>query len=304
MEIGGVAGASSIGLSVVIPARNAARFIGAQLEALTRQRSTEPWEVVVADNGSTDGTAAVAASFRTRFQNLRIVSAPHVRGAGHARNEGARAAAGELLAFVDADDIVGEGWVEAMTCAIPEHGFVASRFEYGRLNPDRENWIRNGPQVGALQTLHYPPHLPHAGGSGLGIRRELHEAVGGFDETLPFVQDTDYCLRIQQRGTALRLADGAVVHVRHRDNLRGLFRQSERWARYNTRLYTIHGADTAPPAGVWAVYARRWRILLRRATRIRTRHQLAIWFVQLGTQIGLLEGVIMYRVPPIIFPPL
>src|SRR6266545_10527 len=105
-------------LSVVVPCFNSAKTIAIQLEALANQTWSEPWEVIVADNGSTDSSVAIAESYKKRLPHLRIVDASDRRGAGHARNVGAAAAAGDLLAFCDADDEVAPGWLSAMGQAL------------------------------------------------------------------------------------------------------------------------------------------------------------------------------------------
>src|SRR4051812_28957961 len=92
-------------VSVVIPARNAARLLPLQLAALAKQTYAGTWEVVVADHRSADGTARVASEWAARLPCLRVVSVGRRGGANVARNEGARAARGEVLAFCDADDV-------------------------------------------------------------------------------------------------------------------------------------------------------------------------------------------------------
>src|SRR5690349_18587996 len=101
-------------LSVVIPCYNSATTLGDQLTALAGQRTRYSWEVLIADNGSRDDTVAVATAFRNRMPLLRIVDASSRRGAAYARNAGARAACGAALLFCDADDVMGEGYLEAM----------------------------------------------------------------------------------------------------------------------------------------------------------------------------------------------
>src|SRR5258708_12899377 len=80
-------------LSVVIPCLNAGDVLARQLEALATQAWDGTWDVIVADNGSTDETREVAASFDPRLPSLRIVDASDQRGRQHARNVGARVAA-------------------------------------------------------------------------------------------------------------------------------------------------------------------------------------------------------------------
>lgn len=80
-------------LSVIIPCLNAAATIDQQLEALTQQTTT-PWEVIISDTGSTDGTLDIIRRYSDRLPRLKIVDASGRRGAGHARNEGVKAATG------------------------------------------------------------------------------------------------------------------------------------------------------------------------------------------------------------------
>lgn len=104
-------------VSVVMPCLNAAGTLAAQLDALARQRTTARWELIVSNNGSTDGSQALVQRWRDRLPHLRLVDSSSRRRVGAARGAGARAARGELTLTCDADDIVGEHWIEAMTRA-------------------------------------------------------------------------------------------------------------------------------------------------------------------------------------------
>ena len=93
-------------LSVIIPCYNAEQTIGGLLESLARQGWPESWEVIVADNGSTDRSVVVTDKYKDHVSNLRIVDAFDKRGRSYARNVGARYAMGDSLVFCDADDEV------------------------------------------------------------------------------------------------------------------------------------------------------------------------------------------------------
>jgi glycosyltransferase involved in cell wall biosynthesis len=105
---------------VIIPAKDVADVLGRQLEALASQRTSIHWEVVIADNGSTDRTVEVAAAWRDRLPALTIVDAGSRRGAGHARNEAVTRSSGRIPAFCDADDVVCETGVQAYDDALQE----------------------------------------------------------------------------------------------------------------------------------------------------------------------------------------
>jgi glycosyltransferase involved in cell wall biosynthesis len=196
-------------ISVIIPCFNAANTICQQLDALCNQ-SLSPWEVIVADNGSTDGSQAIVEQYKNRLPNLQLIDASGQRGASHARNKGAQAATGEYLAFCDADDVVSPQWLAALNDAFHEHDFVASCFDYQLLNSTANSTV----QASSLQNFRVP-FLPFAGGCGLGVKRQLHEMVAGFDENMTHLEDVDYCLRIQLLGTPLTFVQNAIVHIRY-----------------------------------------------------------------------------------------
>jgi glycosyltransferase involved in cell wall biosynthesis len=282
-------------LSVIIPCLNAAVTIATQLEALASQAWSEPWEVIIADNGSTDETLQIVERYRERLPNLRVVDASDRRGAAHARNIGAHAALGDVFAFCDADDEVAPGWVAAMGKALSKYDFVASRFDIEKLNAA---WVCRGhwnPQRDGIQQYRYPPYLPHAGGSGLGVKRVHHEAVGGFDESLTRLEDTDYCWRIQLTGPELHFVPDAVVHVRYRDTLRGSFRQARLWGEYNVLLYKRYQPWGMPKLS-WKDGVIGWKRLLKGLPRISSRASLTMWVRRFAWRIGRLQGCIKYRV--------
>ena len=283
-------------LSVVIPCLDAAATLPAQLAALAAQQHAGEWEVIVADNGSRDGSRAVAESFREHLPSLRVVDAGDRPGQAHARNAGAAAAKGDALLFVDADDEVAPGWLAAMAAALAEHPFVACRYDNETLNPE---WVREthlNPQRDGVTVYDYPPYLPHAGGGGLGIRRSLHESVGGFDETLPALEDTDYCWRVQRAGHGLAFAPDAVVRIRHRLDLRSLFRQGWRFGRWNVAMYKRYRPLGMPRLGVTPGLLRWAKLLLVTPLMLLTRRGRARWTWLMGWRLGRLHGCLAERV--------
>jgi len=281
-------------VSVIIPCRDGEATLGEQLSALADQRWSGEWEVVVADNGSRDGSRRVAESFASRLPALRVVDAGDRAGAAHARNRGAAAANGDLLLFCDADDVVGSGWLAAMVRALEDHPFVASRFEFARLNSGITR-IAAHPQESGLNPYDYPPFLPHAGGSGLGVRREIHERVGGFDEDFPYLEDTDYCFRIQLAGVELYFVAEAVVHVRMRGDLRSAFRQMANSGKHNVQLYARYRDHGMPRLGALPG-ALRWGKLVATAPLLVTARGRRKWIPQLGWRLGRLSGCFAYGV--------
>lgn len=282
-------------LSVVIPCYNAARTLGAQLDALAGQQWSGPWEIIVANNRSTDASVSVVEDYQKRMPNLRLVDASEKRGPAHARNRGVAAAYGDALVFCDADDVVGEGWLAAMGEALVQHDFVAGRFDIERLNP---LWIQrsraNGQRDGLAQ-YRYPPYLPHSGSGCLGVKRAMHESMGGFDESMFILEDTDYCWRLQLAGVELHFVPGAEVHVRYRDSLRGIYAQARNYAEYNVLLYKRYRPFGMPELP-FSTSKTAWRRFVRKLPHIRTREDLASSIWAFGWRMGRLRGSIKHRV--------
>lgn len=282
-------------LSVVIPCFNAADTIAVQLEALANQNWSEAWEVIIADNGSTDETLTIVERYKEKLPNLKIINTPAKRGAAHARNVGVLAATSDAIAFCDADDEVAPGWVAAMGKALSKHDFVACKSEYTKLNQPWTLKYRPLVQQDGVQEYTYPPYLPHAAGSALGVRRSVHKAVGGFDETLYKLQDTDYCWRIQLTGTKLHFVPEAVVHYRLRDNLEGLYHQARLWGEYNVFLYKRYRPLGMPKLS-WRIGVRRWLRFLKAPMQVFSKESRAKLIWNFAWQFGRLQGCIKYRV--------
>jgi len=285
-------------VSIVVPAHNESRVIRNQLEALAAQEAVHDWEVIIADNGSTDDTAKIVRAYTRNNQRMRLIDASQKCGAAHARNTGAKAADGDYLAFLDADDVADAGWLSAMCKAAERHDFLASRFDCERLNPvdnDRPNTLRGCPQTQGLQEYKYPRFLPHAGGCGLVVERSLHDRVGGFDESIRLLEDTDYCWRIQLEGTPLQFVPDALVYIRHPADARGVYRQARDWGQYNVLLYKRYQNRGMPKLQIGDGLAA-WIGLLKRRPRIHSPDALAKWNWNFHWRLGRLIGSVKYRI--------
>jgi GT2 family glycosyltransferase len=282
-------------LSVIISAHNEAHLIGQQLEALSAQKWSEPWELIVVNNRSTDATVKVAETFRDRIPNLRVIDANDRQGKAHAINVAARVARGESLAFCDADDVVGEGWIEAMGTSLAAHEFVSGPLETERLNGGRLQMHRLNPQPTGLQEYVYPPYLPHAAGSNIGIRRDVFERVGGFDESMYKLQDTDFCWRVQLAGIKLVAVSGVVVHYRFRGGASSLIKQAFTNGIYNVFIYKKYRAHGMPKLAIKHGIAS-WIGLATSIGRLTKPEMRAYWLWDLGWLSGRLYASIKYRV--------
>jgi glycosyltransferase involved in cell wall biosynthesis len=280
-------------VSVIIPCLNAVDTIGAQLEALSNQNYKGHYEIIVADNGSTDGSLTIIKNFSPFLDNLRIIDASTVKGAGHARNTGASAACGDVFLFCDADDVVGEDWVGAMVAALAEYEFVAGRVVFKSASKSwGRPWIS---QYDRVQKFTYPPYLDHAASCNIGIRRDTHEKVGGFDETWEILEDTDYCWRIQLTGTKLCFEPRAVVYLGMRDSWAKTLKQSWLWGRYNVLLYKSYRSKGMPKLHMKTGITK-WKRLFRSVYKIRNQRMFEEFLWNLAWQSGRLYGCLRYRV--------
>lgn len=280
-----------VSLSVVIPCFNAAATIGLQLEALARQECNEPWEIVVVDNGSTDGSRACVEAMRERLPNLRFARAAARRGASFARNEGVRLAQGERIVFVDADDEVAAGFIAAMAAGIDLHGFVAARLDAKELNHSWASRNRNPAQMTCLQTGSVHPTLPYAGGGTLGIRKSIHDSVGGFDEGLLAHEDTDYCLRVQLAGHPLHFWPDALIHLRWPETFLHSCRQLRSWAFHAAKVRGRHWPREAVRCGPWRHAGRVVRQMLK-LWAVHSADGFRLWAWSGITEVGWWEGVV------------
>jgi GT2 family glycosyltransferase len=283
-------------LSVVIACLNGGPTIGEQLDALAAQSISEPWEVIVADNGSRDGSQELVRSYASRFPQLRLIDSSHRRGLSHARNAGAAAASGRSLAFCDQDDRVAAGWLEAMTIALRSHQLVAGRLEHDLLNAPWTIEVRGRPQAQELMTYE-PGWPPFAFGCTLGVRKELHDRLGGFDESFDRgSEDADYCWRAQQLGSALVFVPDAATHYRFRDTLSAIYRQARNYGYSEVQFYAKHRALGLPKMRhPLRTGARRWLGTLRAFARARSRGRLGVALWLLGLRIGRLRGSLRCR---------
>lgn len=221
--------------SVVIAARDAASTIDRQLAALAAQSPPFAFEVLVADNGSLDDTAARVEAWGDRLRHLRVLDASEVSGAGFARNVGAAAAIGEVLAFCDADDAVDPGWLAAIVPAAQRNGLATGPIQL--LGSD-------GRELGRADALHVPfGFLPTAPTANLAVRRSLFEAIGGFTTAFAKAggEDADLCWRAQlDAGAELVFEPAASICYHVRENRRERLKRVWHYEQCNTRLYVMY----------------------------------------------------------------
>ena len=284
-----------IDASVILCVRNGGRTIADQLEALATQDYTGDWELVVVDNGSTDDTVEIVERWRERIPRVRVVPAQERAGLAYARNVGASAAEGEVLAFCDADDVADPGWLAGLVAGTRGADLVGGRLELERLNdPLTRHWRAmsedDTSSPSALGYLHY------AIGANFAVRRAIYERVGGCDEAfLTCGDDVDLSWRIQRQGGSLAFRPDAVMHYRLRADLRGFVRQRYLYGRIEGLLRRKFG-DAVPPVR-WGDRSGTYRALLLYSWHLAADPEgRGIWLGAAGYCAGRIRGALRYRV--------
>lgn len=200
-------------VSVIIPAYNRAPTLRAALDSV-RQQDYQDWELIVVDDGSSDGTAAVADSLGD--SRVRVIRHEVNRGASAARNTGIRSARGRYIAFLDSDDAWLPGKLSAQVAVLESGpnspdllctGFIL-RYAAGRRMVER----RPRPYTGWFDTM--IDGCSVSPGSTLVVRRGCFDTAGFLDETLMRLEDWDWLLRCLEtyRFDCLPMM-GAVIQV-------------------------------------------------------------------------------------------
>lgn len=188
-------------VSVVIPVFNGEAFLREAVESVLAQKYS-PLEIIIVDDGSTDGTETVARSLPEPVRYLRQTNA----GPAAARNRGIEHAQGSLIAFADADDL----WPAAkLELQLPYFNDPAIEIVIGRI---QQVHLSNAEEFGE-------PAFSVNLGSAV-IRKTVFERVGLFDETMRYSEDVDWFMRAREGGVAIVTIDAVTLLYRqHEQNM-------------------------------------------------------------------------------------
>lgn len=221
-------------VSVVIPVRDGALTLPAQLRALASQAYTAPWEVLVVDNGSTDATREVVEKAGSDLPGLRIIDAHERPGESYARNLGIASARGDFIAFCDADDVADPGWLAALVEAAPDADLIGGSLDSSVLSPA---YADEQPAPMTEQT----DFLPFARGANCAAWKDVLTTIGGWDENYRGGgEDMDLSWRAHLCGYRVGYAHDARMHYRLRAELSALARQKWNYGRSGARLYAAY----------------------------------------------------------------
>ncbi|HEY4718876.1 MAG TPA: glycosyltransferase family 2 protein [Anaerolineales bacterium] len=188
-------------ISVVVPAYNEERVIATCLQHLQAQSIQQSYEIIVANNNSTDRTAAVAEKM-----GAHVLTATE-KGYVHAAIAGVQAAHGEIIAMTDADTRVPPDWLQRIYATLqarPELVAVGGPFEFH----DGPNGVRK--MIKLLNRISPRLMIASLSGMNMAFRKSAYQAVGGFNPKINLQADTYLGNRLAKYGPTILIRDNVV----------------------------------------------------------------------------------------------
>jgi glycosyltransferase involved in cell wall biosynthesis len=212
-------------VSVVVPVLDRAGMIGTLLDSLAAQwYPADRHEILVVDNGSTDGTQGVVERYP-----VTLLSETSRRSSYAARNRGIAAGRGELVAFIDSDCVADPGWLAALVEGSDDPTYGAFAGEVVAFAPSsRPERFLARRRVAQHASMLRHPYLPCVTTSNVAYRRAALDRIGAFDAELRSGGDVDLAWRMQEQ-TPYRIAyrPAAIVAHRNRSTVPAMWRQQQ-----------------------------------------------------------------------------
>lgn len=275
--------------TVVIPARDAAAVIGVQLAALAAQPEADRLEVLVVDNGSSDGTGAIARTWADQLPGLRVLEAPDRTSQGYARNMGVAAAQCDDILLCDADDRVDADWAAHLLAALSSADSVVALvvgWDGGSLQGRTSGHECFEPRFG---------FLPAFGSNNAAFTKQVWAEVGGFDESVDLAEDIDLSWRIQLAGNSLAFAPDALVFGRERAAPVATFRQTYGYGKGQVALYAKHRSAGMPGSSPRDGLHRLGSVVKHAPELARGPESRRNWLARAGWECGRVAGSIRHR---------
>jgi N-acetylglucosaminyl-diphospho-decaprenol L-rhamnosyltransferase len=247
-----------IQLSIIIVSFNARADLERCLESLQAAPPAVPHEILVVDNGSTDGSADAAR----RWPRVQVVEAGGNLGFARANNIGIRASSGSAILLLNSDTIVPPGAIDRLIAELDRHpeaavagprlvdGTGRAELSFGRMiGPWNELRQKRLARSAAVEALTRQPQYPDwVSGACLLVRRADADAVGGLDERyFMYTEDVDFCAAIRARGRKILFVPGVeVVHLRGRSAASAPGATREHYRRSQLAFYEKHLPMWAP----------------------------------------------------------
>jgi cellulose synthase/poly-beta-1,6-N-acetylglucosamine synthase-like glycosyltransferase len=199
-------------ISIVVPTYNDEKNLGRCLESIKGlDYPREKLEVIVVDDGSQDHSSDVARSY-----GAIVLRQPH-QGRAEARNSGVRAARGEMVAFIDSDDVVERGWLRELLPLFHNEDVAAAGCSHYLLNKAKSFFARVNHLEKLFRHANAPRLTGHIGASGSMVRRDAFLSVQGFDATFLAAEDTEFVSRLRKKGYQISFSPQLLIGVTYPD---------------------------------------------------------------------------------------
>lgn len=234
--------------SVIICTRNGAERIGNCLRAVTAMQGAE-FEIIVVDDGSQDGTSALIARDFPRVKLLQLDPC----GLSAARNAGAGAASGEVLAFTDDDCQPDRDWLLQLSRCFADGWDAAGGPNLPPPPTERSAAVVAAAPGAASHVMLDDAEAEHVPGCNLAVRRSVFFAIGGFDPLFHTAgDDVDFCWRLGDNGYRIGFSASAFVWHHRRSSLSGYLRQQSGYGRAEAMLMKKHPRRFSPSGdAIW-----------------------------------------------------
>ena len=207
-----------IQVSVIIPVKNDLSGIQRLVGSLRQQ--TVPHELIVVDNGSTDGTLEFLES-----QGIRLLNGPGLT-VGSLRNRGVEISTGIYIAFADSDHEVGPDWLEKGREVLDSNpDIVACGAHY--LPPANGTWVQKSWAIHRLRNTD-SKEVEWLASGNLFVRREKFLEIQGFNESLIAAEDVDLCHRLRVKGGKV-FHDPGIASIHHSFRIKCLTVDASPW---------------------------------------------------------------------------
>lgn len=208
--------------SVIIPAYNCEDIIERTLDALVDQDFEEDYDVIVVDDGSTDGTKEVVENYAEGEEKVKLVKQENA-GPAAARNTGADEAEGKYLLFTDSDCVPESNWISEMVSSLEREGVIGVQGRYRCLNKDSllARFIQYEIEE-RYERMEKDEYIDFVGSYSAGYRKDEFMEVGGFDEEFKRAsgEDPDLSYRLDEKGYKMVFNQEAIVKHKHPEDLK------------------------------------------------------------------------------------
>ena len=205
-------------VSIIVPAYNEEEKIDRCLKHIKNLKyPKENIEIIIVDDGSQDNTADIARKY-----GVSILRQQHL-GCAIARNKGVEHAKGEIIAFIDADDVCKEEWLIESVPYLKDKQIGAVGCSHNLLNAEKNDFVIISHKEKCFRHIMSPDRTDHIGTSGCVIKKRVFLEVGGFNPEFSAAEDTELSHKIRKKEYEIILVKKSLISVTYPDSVSRYF---------------------------------------------------------------------------------